>query len=368
MKNLSVRLKQALKKMSRGSPEDMRTFLHNFKAVLESNNRALEIITDMGEKLSGEYIFDINYIKKAYEELHAHMRSSITAFNSLTRERYRVGSAFDRIDSMIKRVIYEEAPFQAGRVVFYDGISWEMAREVGGKNYHLSQLRKDLALNVPEGFAITALAYEEFIRHNGIDKKLEELNLARYDDKDLKNIRDVIIAGDFPDRMRSEIEKAVDRLKELGRSNDSLAIRSSAEEEDGDYSFAGQFKTILNVPMKSAAVKAAYKEVVSSLFEPASISYQKRLGYAVGGMRMPVGCILMVDAMASGVVYTAEPSGGSDRLAIIAAWGLGKSVVEGRVEADSYSLEKKPALKLTGTKVGKKETMVVNSLSGGTAE
>ncbi|HUO77258.1 MAG TPA: PEP/pyruvate-binding domain-containing protein [Thermodesulfovibrionales bacterium] len=368
MKNLSVILKQAFGKRSRGSPVDMRTFLHNFKTALESNNRALEIITDMGEKLSGEYLFDINYIRKAYAELHANIRSSITTFNSLTRNRYEIGPACDRIDSMIIRVIYEEAPFQAGRVVFYEGITWEMAREVGGKNYHLSQLRKDLDLNVPGGFTITALTYDEFIRHNGIDKKIEELSSRPYGDKDLQDIRDAIIAGEFPEPAGSEIEKATDKLKDPGRSNEFLAVRSSAEEEDGDFSFAGQFETILNVPLESFAVKAAYKKVISSLFAPTAVSYQKRLGYAIGGMRMPVGCVLMVDAVASGVVYTSDPSGGRNRLTIIAAWGLGKSVVEGKVEPDVYSLEKGPALKLIGTRVGTKETMVINSSSGGTVE
>lgn len=354
--------------MSHSGPADMRTFFHGFKGVLESNNRALEIITDMGEKLSGEYLFDINYIKKAYAELHADIGSSINTFNSLTRDRYKIGSAFDRIDSMIKRVIYEETPFQAGRFVFHKGITWEMAREVGGKNYHLSQLRKDLGLNVPEGFAITALVYEEFIRHNGIDKKVEELSAREYGNKDLRDIRDAIIAGEFPDPVASEIEKAVDMLKDSGRNNEFLAVRSSAEEEDGDYSFAGQFETVLNVPPESSAVKAAYKRVISSLFEPASVSYQKRLGYAIGSIRMSVGCMVMVDAVASGVVYTSDPSSGRGRLTVIAAWGLGKSVVEGKVEADIYSLEKEPALKLIGTSVGRKETMVINSSGGGTAE
>lgn len=368
MKNLFVILKQAFDKIGRSGAGDMGAFLRNFKRVLESNNHALEIIADMGEKLSGEYIFDINYIKGAYSDLYADIRSSINTFNSLTRGKYGIGPVFDRIDSMIRRVIYEEVPFKVGRVVFYRDITWEMAREVGGKNYHLSQLTDGLGLNVPEGFAITALAYDEFIRHNGMDKKIDELSSRQYSDKDLQNIRDAIIAGKFPELLGSEIDRAVDKLKDSSGGNMFLAVRSSAEEEDGDYSFAGQFETVLNVPLESSAVKAAYKKVVASLFSPSSVFYQKRLGYAVGGMRMPVGCVLMVDAAASGVVYTADPSSGRDRLTINAAWGLGKSVVEGKVEADVYLFEKEPTLKLIETKVGKKETMVVNSEAGGTEE
>ena len=39
-----------------------------------------------------------------------------------------------------------------------------MAREVGGKNYHLAELKNRLGMNVPDGFALTVFAYEEFIR------------------------------------------------------------------------------------------------------------------------------------------------------------------------------------------------------------
>ena len=40
-------------------PAEFRAVFERFKSVLESNNRALETITDMGEKLGGDYLFDI---------------------------------------------------------------------------------------------------------------------------------------------------------------------------------------------------------------------------------------------------------------------------------------------------------------------
>ena len=56
----------------------------SFQKVLASNNHALEGITDMGEKLSGDYLFDINYITTSYAALAADFQNSISQFNILT--------------------------------------------------------------------------------------------------------------------------------------------------------------------------------------------------------------------------------------------------------------------------------------------
>jgi hypothetical protein len=37
-----------------------------FRQVLENHNRAIEIITDMGEKLGGDYLFDIIYLRRLH--------------------------------------------------------------------------------------------------------------------------------------------------------------------------------------------------------------------------------------------------------------------------------------------------------------
>ena len=49
---------------------------------------------------------------------------------------------------------------------------------------------------------------------------------------------------------------------------------------------------------------------------------------------MAVGCLLMVPARASGVLYTRDPAVARQPVIISAAWGLGATVVEGSAEAD----------------------------------
>jgi pyruvate,water dikinase len=349
-------------------PVDLREAFRLYKEVLDSNNRALMVITDMGEKLGGDFIFDINYIRKAYAGLSANIRSSIRHFNALTGGRHDARGAFDRLDSLIRAMIYGTAPASGKMVVFYEDISWDMARDVGGKNYHLSELRNVLKLEVPEAFALTGAAYDAFMEHNGIRRMLTA-GEGVDTEGDIQKIREMVASGEFPPALDEAIGDAVKEIARRAGGSGSLAVRSSAEEEDGDFSFAGQFETVLNVPLRKEAVKDAYRKVVASLFSPGALQYQRQHGYAAGSLKMPVGCVLMVEDRSSGVLYTADPVGGrQDTILINAAWGLGSAVVEGRTDADLFMVKKKPALHLEEARTGKKELMAVAAEGGGTKE
>ena len=64
----------------RVSPNELFT---RFRAVLDSNNRSLEIITDMGDTLGGDYLFDIQYVRRSYENLSAALERSLASFDDL---------------------------------------------------------------------------------------------------------------------------------------------------------------------------------------------------------------------------------------------------------------------------------------------
>ncbi|MDA8168849.1 MAG: PEP-utilizing enzyme [Nitrospiraceae bacterium] len=369
-------LRGKLPGLSRGKKTGLGNVFSLFKKVLESNNRALEAITDMGEKLGGAYIFDINYIKQSYSVLSSGLRESIGQFNSLTGNAYPIGAAFERIDSLIGRMIYG-APAGGGgeMVLFYEDITWDMLRETGGKNFHLSEIKNAMKLNVPDAFAITGHAFDEFIRHNGLEKKIEALSEGGAEEEKLRELRELVLGGGFPAPLDAAIGSAVEKMKARNfspRNKISLAVRSSAEEEDSEfYSFAGQFETVLNVRAEKTAVEEAYKKVVSSLFSEEAAAYRKGMGIT-GAARMPVGCVMMVDAAASGVLYTADPLGVRKNAMIVnAAWGLGKSVVEGSTGTDLFVIGRgeggeKP--EIAEVKTGEKAAMTVASPEGGTKQ
>jgi pyruvate,water dikinase len=334
-----------------------------FREVLENNNRALEIITDMGDKLGGDYLFDIVYVKGAYTELSSAVRRSIQLFDSLTGNGYpALHDVAERIDNRVKGMIYDSVPSSVGPVLLLDDVSWDLSGYVGGKNAGAAELKNYLKLNVPETFAITTRAYDMFMRQSGLDTLVEQ---AARDNTVSEGLQDIVMNAPIPSELSSALEEAVGRVREqCGEC--ALAVRSSAEEEDGEFSFAGQFQTVLNVPLETAAVIDAYKRVVASLFSAGALSYQRSLGFPSGKMKMAASCMVMVNAAASGVVYSSNPDGDRDTLVVTAAPGLGVTVVEGKTDADFFLVRKDAPAKIATKRTGRKETMVISRKGGGT--
>jgi pyruvate, water dikinase len=352
-----------------GERPSFKLIFSRFKEVLQNNNKALEIITDMGDKLGGGYLFDINYMKSAYADVYGMVNTSIENFDLLTQNKYvQLHAAFDRIDTQVKRMLYNLVSLSKAMVISYDDITWDMSHDVGGKNTNLAELKNYLKLTVPAAFAITTRAYDEIIQHNGLLEKKESLANDPLNETQAHELQEAIRKAEIPAEIDAELINAIDKIKAVCGKNCFLAVRSSAEEEDGEFSFAGQFETVLNVPLDLDALKAAYKTVIASLFSLNAIAYQETLGYAIGKLKMAVGCVLMVDAVSSGVIFTSNPDGDRDTLVINAAWGLGKSVVEGSTDADLFTVKKGVNPEIIGTRIGTKEFMIVSLGSGGTDE
>lgn len=338
----------------------------SFRDVLDRNNTALAIITDMGEKLGGDYIFDINYIRKAYSGLSATVQGSMQSFDVLTGSKHAgLRDVFNRIDEQIKRMIFDATPSSRELILPYEYITWDKYQEVGGKNSNLAEMRNSLKLNIPDGFAITTHAFNEFIRHNSLDEKIKALEKDS-SIKKLAELQGLIAQAYIPSGLDTAIGNALKKIKNSYGEGCSLAVRSSAEEEDSESSFAGQFETVLNVKAEKEEITNAYKKVIASLFSGRSVTYQEQREYRIGSIKMAVGCMVMVDAVSSGVIYTADPSGDKDTLIINAAWGLGSAVVEGQINADLYIVRKDLEPEIISIRPGSKSFMIISAEGGGT--
>jgi pyruvate,water dikinase len=363
-------LKSLLTEKFSGKKPPWQDLFKLFKEIIDSNNRALDIITDLGEKLGGDYLFDIIYIKSAYHKLNNAVGTSIQKFDSLTQKKYsRLQDTFEGIDSRINAAIKDTAVIFGKAVLSYDDIAWDMAHEVGGKNLNLAEMKNQLKLNVPPGFAITAHAYETFIEHNHLRTMIEGLSSAgNSEDEQLDKLRDLVLNGEVPPAVSDDIGNALAILKSGCKTPCFVAVRSSAEEEDGEFTFAGQFKTVLNVPAEKNSIETAYKEVIASLFSREATAYLRNTGHEAGSMKMAVGCVLQIDAVSSGVMFSSSPENEAD-IMINASWGLGVSVVDGTVEPDLFMV-KKPTdknldFKITDRKAGRKDSMAVLLSDGG---
>ncbi len=351
-------------------PAEFRALFDRFRSVLDSNNRALETITDMGEKLGGDYLFDIVYVNGSYSRLRAEMENSLRLFADLTGRRFSgLEGRFREIDERIRTVIDETPSASEPFILTYDRITADMTRVVGGKNASLAEVRNAIGLAVPDAFAVTTAAFDAFLQENRIFEKIALPGPgAPILPSVLHEIRELMLHGTMPAPVSRAIEKTVKKLRARCGEGCSLAVRSSAGEEDGDFSFAGQFETVLNVPLDPGEIEKAYRKVIASLFSEPAAAYQARLGYGIRDMRMAVACMVMVDAASSGVIYTTTPEGDANTLIINAVWGLGEAVVEGRAEADLYVVSKRKEPVLKWVTPGRKESMIRMAGKGETEE
>ncbi len=109
--------------------------------------------------------------------------------------------------------------------------------------------------------------------------------------------------------------------------------------EDTEFSFAGQFATLLNVD--AASLPEHYKEIVASKFTSRAIFYWKYQQFSVNALPMAVGVLAMVPARASGVMFSLDPHAPQDDTVMVSAvWGLGKYAVDGTVSPDLFTVSR----------------------------
>jgi pyruvate, water dikinase len=224
-------------------------------------------------------------------------------------------------------------------VIPFDRLRMTDVERVGGKNASLGEMISQLSqagVSVPTGFATTAEAYREFLKHDKLDQRIDAaLKALDVDDVEAlartgAQIRKWVVDAPFPRKLDEEIRTA-------------FAVRSSATAEDlPDASFAGQQETFLNV-RGIDNVMHAIKDVFASLFNDRAISYRVHQGFEHSQVALSAGVQRMVrsDTGASGVMFTIDTeSGFKDVVFITASWGLGEAVVQGSVNPDEFYVYK----------------------------
>jgi pyruvate,water dikinase len=129
--------------------------------------------------------------------------------------------------------------------------------------------------------------------------------------------------------------------KRCGVANPSVAVRSSAVDEDGSmHSFAGQYETSLHVVGVDAVAEAVLRCWNSAHTERAR-TYRRQQGMSETPGWLAVLVQQLVPADAAAVVFSANPvTGDRTEVVINASWGLGESIVNGTVTPDTYVIRK----------------------------
>jgi pyruvate,water dikinase len=181
------------------------------------------------------------------------------------------------------------------------------AELVGGKGLSLGRMLA-AGLPVPPGFCITTAAYRR-------------------------------LRGQSPINDPSLLEQIHAGYRQLGGGR--VAVRSSATGEDSAVaSLAGQQETVLGV-QGEMEVRTAVARCWESLHNERAVAYRQNRGISEEGLAMAVVVQRLIQAEVAGVLFTRDPlDPQGQRMLVEASWGLGESVVSGKVAPDRYHLER----------------------------
>ena len=237
---------------------------------------------------------------------------------------------------------------------------------VGGKSANLGELL-NAGLPVPGGFAITTAVYKELVIETESKNQIHDLlNNLDMDDFDSINscsaqIRELIEKIPLPEALISEIQSS---YRSLG-DDIEVAVRSSATAEDlPSASFAGQMDSFLYIKGIENVLKSV-KKCISSVFSSRAISYRHEKNFDHFIVLASVTIQKMLDPESAGVMFTLNPvTGATNEIYIEGSWGVGETIVQGKVDPDSFIVQK-PELNISSRTINTKKLMTIRGATQG---
>ena len=372
MKNFLHRISQLFHKKEQQSVP-FKIIFADFKKSLELNNQILDLIAEANDKLSGDYIFDEQYIHTTCRELTDLVRELIVIINHLTGQKYSdLFTSFHQIEEEIGAILQGQVLYPVMEYTLpYSAVTRGVLEAVGGKNAHIAEIGSLLELPIPAGFAITTAAFSAFWTENDLDKTVFPV-VEQWEQKKIaveeaaRTIQQLIMTAVVPKKIEKAIVNAAEQIaRDATATAPCFAVRSSALGEDEVASFAGQYRSCLNIPLDE--LPRAYKQVIASLYSPEAMEYRLLKDFRPNEIMMAVACQLMIPAKASGVMYTYDPvRPETETILINSAWGLGEPIVSGQVPTDHFRLNRQAPHALQEMRVVRKEQSMVLQGCGGT--
>jgi pyruvate, water dikinase len=354
-----------------GDVEALRTTFraryHNFKLLLNANNKALEVMADLEGALRSSRLIGMSFIKANCTAVSVNVFKMVKNLDELAPGKYQeLYARFRDIEGTINQLLSEKKPVVGEELVLsLRDVHADMADQVGSKMANLGEIRNRIGLPVSPGFVVTSRGYQRFLEANELQAEIYRLaqsssvdDLAELYDLSAK-IQQLIIRSPVPDDLQKAIIDAYRKIEEELGPGVRVSVRSSALGEDSaGTSFAGQYRSELNVSPES--LLDIYKEIVASKYGLTALTYRRNRGIRDEDIAMCVGCMAMLKAVAGGVMYSRNPVDlRDDAVFINAAWGLPKSVVDGSVDPDLFVVSRSSPPAIVNKTVAAKERMFV---------
>lgn len=208
-------------------------------------------------------------------------------------------------------------------IVLQDHMEGRGIDRIGGKAFGLHKLEKNGFRTSPY-FVIETSLFRRIIEAAGVDNLLGNINNST-DPEEIRRVSQAITRSILSYNTR-HIPSLTEALMEV--NGEKFSVRSSAICEDGKYSFAGIFKTRLNVTPDD--INMVILEVLASGVSEDAIRMARTLDIKPSQMQMSVIIQSMVDAKKAGTIFTRDHMSGDESLMRIdAVEGLGEAIVDG---------------------------------------
>ncbi len=326
--------------------EVLREKYDDFKSLLTQDIRAHEIMADIEEIYYQRKRVDMQVVEKKCLQLSRCVSLMVTKLLKISPIRYHsLNDYYKKFDFYIKYLLAPEIVSFLPPFVVDINFDNDDPMVAGGKANNLQIIHTALNVQIPKGFVITTNAFRYFLEYNNLSKTINR-HLAQIDltqttqvnlisQKLIQCIMDAVVPGEIEDMIRVSLnDMQSGSEKEL-----ILAVRSSAVSEDGICSFAGQYKSVLNVRFED--VINAYKEVVASKYSVNALYYRITKGMVDADTPMAVLCMEMIDAKTSGVMYTRDIEKlDSEESAIYFVKGACEPLVSGMASAETVRVNR----------------------------
>jgi pyruvate,water dikinase len=354
---------------------DLQTRYAALRRLTAANNAALEVLSDLQKTASGEFIFDNAYIRSASNHAMELAREAVEALSVVTgRREERLERALEHIAREVEGALGARAETPSGPfVIDFAQIPGAAPALVGAKTRRLAEIRA-AGVPAPDGFAVTGSACLKLLARDGlwqsIQQSIDSLTLVDREglERTSAGIRRQVLSAAWPPDVSDAILEAFDRLAARRSAQPALvSVRSSAVGEDEDFSFAGQYVSVLNVGRET--LLEACRQVVASQFGPRAVVYYKSRSVEGSLLPMAIGVVAMVEAAASGVLYTFSPEAPeTETMLVSGTWGLGTTTVGGIATPDIVRLSRREPHEIVESRIAVKKRMLVRRPGEGVIE
>jgi pyruvate,water dikinase len=340
-----------------------------FKSLLSHDKKAHELMAELEEIYYNQARVDFTVIQEKYEAFYHSVRNVVEDLAKICPTRYLdLPDYLKKFDFYIRFMLApREFSFSAPFTVMLPDIPADGEALAGGKALNLSTIGTQFHIPMPKGFVVTTNAFHYFIEYNNlrksIDRKLSQLDINSTESLDTASheLHELIKKASIPPAIAEAIHSAFKTLQEPVDKQVKVAVRSSAVGEDTRSSFAGQYLTELNISQEE--ILASYQKVIASKYSPWALYY--RINYGLSDIETPMAVLVleMIDAKASGILYTKNlETSAANQLSVHAIRGLGELLAGGEISPDIFVVSKKEKPDIVEKKSGgHSKKMIISS-------